>query len=126
MYIKTMTYTDFDGNKRTEDLHFNFTKAEILRLDREFPGGLSEKLIAVVKKLDPHEIVETFEWLIQKAFGVREDNGRRFVKRPEDLEAFMETQAYSDLLMEIVTNPSYAAEFVNQIVPPSASKDKVE
>ena len=30
MLTITKTYTDFDGNERTEDFMFNFTKAELM------------------------------------------------------------------------------------------------
>ena len=55
--------------------------------------------------------------MIQKSYGVKTPDGRGFVKRPEDLEAFMATEAYSELFMELVTNATAAAEFVNGIMP---------
>ena len=30
MFVKTITYTDFLGNTRTEDFYFNLTEAEII------------------------------------------------------------------------------------------------
>mgnify|MGYP000249563697 FL=1 len=31
MLKKTISYTDYDGNQRTEDFYFNLSKAEITR-----------------------------------------------------------------------------------------------
>lgn len=44
MYKKTITYTDYDGNERTEDFYFNLTKAEIAEMELSAEGGF-DKLI---------------------------------------------------------------------------------
>ena len=33
MYVKTITYTDYDGEERTENFYFNLNKAEIAEMD---------------------------------------------------------------------------------------------
>ena len=70
---------------------------------------------------DAPAIIEIFEDLIQRSYGVKTVDGG-FVKRKEDLEAFMATDAYSELFMELATNADAAAEFVNGIVPADVSK----
>ena len=32
MIVKTITYTDYDGNQRTEEFRFHFNKAELLEM----------------------------------------------------------------------------------------------
>jgi hypothetical protein len=123
MIKKTMTYTDFNGVERTEDFYFNLTKAEVLKMEMGVKGGFAEQIKRIVATQDQPAIIEVFEDLIQKSYGVKTPDGRGFVKRPEDLEAFISTQAYSDLYMELATDDKKAAEFVNGIVPPDLNQE---
>lgn len=118
MIKKTLTYTDFNGVERTEDFFFNLTKAEVLKLEMGVKGGLAEQIKRIVDTQDQPAIIQIFEDLIQKAYGVKTPDGRGFLKRKEDLEAFISTQAYSDLYMLLATNDEEAAKFINGIVPP--------
>ena len=123
MIKKTMTYTDFNGVERTEDFYFNLTKAEVLKMEMGVKGGLAEQIKRIVDTKDQPAIIEVFEDLIQKAYGVKTPDGRGFLKRPEDLESFVSTQAYSDLYMELATDDKKAAEFINGIVPPDLNQE---
>ena len=123
MIKKTMTYTDFNGVERKEDFYFNLTKAEVLKMEMGVKGGLAEQIKRIVDTQDQPAIIEIFEDLIQKSFGVKTPDGRGFLKRKEDLEAFISTQAYSDLYMELATDDKKAAEFINGIVPPELTQE---
>lgn len=117
MYKKTMTYTDYNGEERTEDFYFNLTKAEITEMELSTEGGLREKIDKITKAKDVPEIVKLFKDLILKAFGVKSPDGKRFIKSPALSEEFSQTEAYSDLFIELASNATSAAEFVNGIMP---------
>lgn len=117
MYKKTMTYTDFNGNTRTEDFYFNLTRAECTRMEMTTTGGMSEMIERIIAAQDVPSLITIFEDMIQKSYGVKTPDGRGFVKRKEDLDAFMATEAYSDLYMELVTNADAASDFINHIIP---------
>lgn len=117
MIKKTITYTDFNGGERTEDFYFHLTKAEIAKMEMSVNGGMAERIQRIVSAQDQPAIIEVFEDLIKKAYGVKTPDGRGFVKRKEDLEAFMATEAYSQLFMELATDADAGAKFVNGIVP---------
>ena len=117
MIKKTITYTDYNGNQRTENFYFNLTKAEVTRMEMSVQGGMAEMIDRIIDAQDAPSLISTFETMIQKSYGVKTPDGRGFVKKPEDLEAFMATEAYSELFMELVTNATAAAEFVNGIMP---------
>lgn len=117
MIKKTITYTDYNGNQRTESFWFNLTKAEVTRMEMSVQGGMAEMIDRIIAAQDAPSLISTFETMIQKSYGVKTPDGRGFVKRPEDLENFMATEAYSELFMELVTNAAAAAEFVNGIMP---------
>ena len=122
MIKKTITYTDFNGGERTEDFYFHLTKAEITKMEMSVNGGMAERIQRIVSAQDQPAIIEVFEDLIKKSYGVKTPDGRGFVKRKEDLEAFMATEAYSQLFMELATDSDAASTFVNGIIPADLSK----
>lgn len=117
MIKKSITYTDYNGNQRTENFYFNLTKAEVTRMEMSVQGGMAEMIDRIIAAQDAPSLIDTFEKMIQKSYGVKTPDGRGFIKRPEDLESFMATEAYSELFMELVTDAAAAAEFVNGIMP---------
>lgn len=117
MYKKTMTYTDYDGNTRTDDFYFNLTKAELVEMEMSVSGGMQQMLERVMKDHDGKRIMETIKDLILRSYGEKSTDGKRFVKTAEMRDTFVQTEAYSDLFMELVTDAEKAAEFVNGIVP---------
>lgn len=117
MYKKTMTYTDYNGEERTEDFYFNLTKAEITEMELSTEGGLRDKIQRITKAKDVPEIIRLFKELVLKAFGVKSPDGKRFIKSEKLSEEFSQTEAYSDFFMELATNSNAASEFVNGIMP---------
>lgn len=117
MLKKTMTYMDYNGVERTEDFYFNLTKAEIMEMELGVEGGLAEMVNRIIAAKDAPAIIAVFKKLILKAYGEKSPDGKRFVKSDELSTAFSQTEAYSDLYMELATNADEAAKFVNGIVP---------
>ena len=117
MLKKTITYTDYNGSERTEDFYFNLTKAEIMEMELTTAGGLSEMIEKIVAAKDAPTIIKVFKDLVLKAYGEKSPDGRRFMKSPEIREAFSQTEAYSQLFMELATDDEAAAKFVNGIIP---------
>lgn len=117
MLKKTMTYKDYDGNERTEDFYFNLTKAELVELQLSENGGFDKLLKRLMDSQDNKEIIQVFKKMIVLSYGVKSLDGKTFVKSPEITREFMQTEAYSDLFMELATNQDTAAAFINGIVP---------
>lgn len=117
MLKKTITYTDYNGAERTEDFYFNLTKAELMKMEMSATGGLAESIKRIVEANDAPAIIKTFEELVLKAYGEKSEDGKRFIKSDELSTAFSQTEAYSQIFMELATDPDKAAEFVNGIVP---------
>lgn len=117
MLKKTITYTDYNGNERTEDFYFNLTKAEIMELEMSTSGGFVEMIKRIVSAQDAPTIIKIFKELVLKAYGEKSADGKRFKKNEEITTAFAETEAYSQLFMELATDADAAAAFVNGIVP---------
>lgn len=122
MLKKTITYEDFDGNKRTEDFYFNLSKAEVLEMEMGISGGMSQMLNKIIAAQDGGRVIKTFKDIILKAYGEKSPDGKRFIKSEEISTAFSQTEAYSQLFMELATNADAAATFVNSIMPVDTTK----
>lgn len=117
MLKKTITYTDYNGTSRTEDFYFNLTKAEIMEMEMSRSGGLAEMITRIVSEKDAPAIIKIFKDLVLKAYGEKSLDGKRFIKSEEIATAFSQTEAYSQIFMELATDADAAAAFVNGIIP---------
>lgn len=117
MFKKTITYHDYNGQEIKEDFYFNLTKAEIMEMQLEKSGGFAEKIQRVVDAKDVPEIIKIFKELILKSYGVKSDDGKRFIKSEQLRDEFTQTEAYSELFLELATDADAASAFVNGIIP---------
>lgn len=117
MIKKTVTYTDYNGVDRTENFYFNLSEAEVMEMEMGTEGGMSESIQKIVDAKDAPAIIRVFKDLVLKAYGVKSDDGRRFIKSKELSESFSQTEAYSQIFMELATDADAATKFVNGIVP---------
>lgn len=122
MLAKKIKYTDYNGVEREEVFYFNVTKAELMTQNLMTPGGLETKLKRIINSKDVPELTKYIQDIIKDSYGVKSDDGVRFIKSKELSEMFMQTEAYSVLFMEMVTDNKKASDFVNGILP----KDLVE
>lgn len=125
MIKKTITYVDYNDVERTEDFYFNLTKAELMEMELGISGGLSEAIDKVIKAKDTPSLIKVFKELVMKAYGVKTPDGKRFIKNDDVREEFCQTEAYSDIFMELATNDLAAAEFIKGIMPKDVA-DKVD
>ena len=117
MLKKTITYIDYNGSERTEDFYFNLTKAEVMEMEMGTTGGLSERINKIISANDLPSIITIFKDLVLRAYGEKTADGKRFIKNNEVRDAFSQTEAYSNLFMELATDADAAAKFVNGIMP---------
>ena len=117
MLKKTITYVDYNGTERKEDFYFNLSKAEIMEMEMGTTGGMVEMINRIVAAQDAPAIIDVFKKMILKAYGEKSADGKRFIKSKEISEAFSQTEAYSQLFMELATDADAASKFVNGIVP---------
>lgn len=117
MLKKTINYTDYNGTSRTEDHYFNLSKAELTEMELSISGGFAEMIQNVINAQDGPTIMKIFKDIILKSYGEKAPDGKRFIKSKELSTAFSQTEAYSELFMELVTDAKKAAEFINGIIP---------
>ena len=117
MLKKTIKYTDYDGNEREEDFYFNLSKAEITEIELSKEGGMSEYIKKISATQNGPELIKLFKDIIIKSYGEKSLDGKRFIKNKELTEAFIQTEAYSELFIELASNADEAAKFINGIMP---------
>lgn len=117
MLKKTITYNDFNDHEVSEDHFFHLSKADLVELEVGHDGGLSNALQEIVNSNDGKKIILEFKKLILASYGLKSDDGRRFIKNDQIRDEFASSEAYSTLFMELVTDADKAGEFVNGIVP---------
>lgn len=118
MLKKTIKYTDYNGVDREEDFYFNLSKAEIMEMEIGTTGGYVEMLQRIVQTQDGPSLMKIFKELIMRAYGRKSADGKRFEKSKELSEEFVQTEAYSNLFMELITGGTDAvSQFVIGIMP---------
>lgn len=117
MFKKTVSYTDYNGVERTESYHFHFSEAEILDMEMSVEGGFAERIQTIIDANDKTSLMKVIKKFVIDAYGVKSEDGKRFIKNDEVKTAFLESPAYSKIWMELVTNDQVAADFINNVVP---------
>lgn len=123
MLAKTFEFEDYNGNKRTETHYFNLSQAECYEMEFSASGGLTVYLNRIIAAQDMPTLSKIFKELILKSYGIKSDDGRQFRKSPEISKSFEETEAYSQLYMELATDSKAAADFINGIVPKKIAEE---
>ena len=118
MLCKKIKYEDFEGIEREENFYFNLNEAELVEwLTTSGNYTIDKVLQKLVRSEKVKDIMIMFKDLIYISYGEKSLDGKRFMKSKEIKDAFMESNAYSELFMEIVGDPKKASEFFNAIVP---------
>lgn len=134
MLKKNITFTDFNDVEHSKDFYFNLSKSELAKaeiresimLDEKVTGGFRAKMEAIVKSGRGNDIMDAFEDIIRMTYGVKDEDGLRFVKNDKATEDFMQTNAYDVLFFELVTDAEAAAKFINEVVPRDVSNQMKE
>jgi hypothetical protein len=126
MVKKHVKYKDYNGNEREEDFYFNLNKAEAAEMSLSTEGGYEEKIKSIIASQDGAEIITHFKELIVKSYGVKSLDGKYFEKTEEATRKFISTEAYSQIFMELATDATKAAEFVNGIMDFADKSKKAE
>lgn len=112
-----MKYENYNGEMVEEDFYFNLTKAELLDMEIQYEGSMTDYIKRIINSKDVSKLMDLFKEIIHKSYGVKSPDGRRFMKSPEILEDFLQTEAYSELFVKLATDADEATAFVNGIVP---------
>lgn len=117
MLIKAITYTDYNGNKKTKNFYFNLTKTELAKMELTNKAGMIETIKAMVNEDDREKIINLFESIVLGAIGEKSADGEYFIKNEQIIENFKSHPAYDILFMELISSEKAMADFVNAVVP---------
>lgn len=118
MYAKKIKFMDLRGNKVEGEFFFNLNKAEIIKwLTTSGDYTLDKVLERLSKERNGKKIMEIFEEMIKMSYGRPALDGVKFEKSEEIWNNFYQSDAYSELFTELVTDAAKAADFINRIIP---------
>lgn len=123
MIKKTITFNDLDDNPVVEDFYFALNAAEVTRIvvaDDELMSFFEKVSMMQEGKtadITGREIIAVFQKLIQISVGKRGEDGRRFIKNDQIRDDLVQSDAYSQLFIEICTDTPKAIEFFNGVMP---------
>lgn len=121
MFKYTVKYEDYNGENREKDLFFNLSVPEMINLENSTPGGYSKYIERIAKEKNAAEVWNTFEELVDLAYGEKSPDGDRFVKVGEDgsrlVDKFKETSAFEAFMFDILSNADLASNMVNNMIP---------
>lgn len=125
MITKHLVYEDFNGQMKEEDAYFNLSRTEASILSAKKIDGLSyaEHLQKLVDDEDLEGMLRTFKEIAVMAYGIKSEDGRRFVKDGSNGEEygagkeFAQTQAFDTLFTEILDEENGLVNFITGILP---------
>lgn len=121
MIKKTIKFEDLEGNIVEEDFYFHISKADLLEMEVGVEGGLSELLKKVTASENPKEILGHFKEIVLSSVGRKSEDGKRFIKTQELRDEFAQSEAYSELLIELATDAEASAAWVRGVLPGNIS-----
>lgn len=123
MYKKKITYTDYNGQERTEDFYFNLSRSELIMLESTTPGGYAAMLQRIIDSKDQRQLMNEFTNLIKMSYGVKSDDGKHFIKNEEVVNDFLNSAAFDQMFLEFFTEENAASDFANGVLPNSMNND---
>lgn len=117
MLRKPITYTNFNGETVTRNFYFNLTKAEIALRELTSDGTFSQAMQKIGSSSKGSEILPEFIKILKWTYGVKSADGESFIKNDEVWAQFEASEAYSTLVMELISDAGAAANFIQAIMP---------
>lgn len=116
MLKKNVTYTDYNGVEQQEEYYFNLSKVELVESGLSH-DNLSKQLQDIGNAKDDYEIFKLIRDIVLKSYGKKSEDGKRFIKNETLRSEFEQSEAYSELMFELCSNPDTLAAFINGVVP---------
>ena len=117
MLERTFTYVGFDGKTYADTWGFYLSKADLIEINYGSWIGIDNLLKQLVNNKNGKEIVNIVKEVVLKAVGRPSTDGRRFVRNEEIRQEFYETDGYSQLMSELLTEPPKVIEFLTAVIP---------
>lgn len=116
----------FDGDMVTETLWFHMNKVDLIELQQSEPGGFTDTLRAFMSRKsedwtmsDKFKLFDFFRTMVDKAYGERSSDGKRFRKSPEILANFKDSIFYDEFVLSLLEDEEKSIKFFNGVMPKS-------
>jgi hypothetical protein len=125
MIKKTITYTDFNDQERTEDLYFHIKKSDLLdNLDLKTSlQELQDRMTAegrTEENLTEEEIymmLRLVKRLLCLSYGIRSEDGLKHRQSPTIWDDFKDSAAYDAVLFQLFQEKGEAMDFLTGVMP---------
>lgn len=116
----------FDGDMVTETLWFHMNKVDLIELQQSEPGGFTDTLQAFMSRKpedwtrsDKFKLFDFFRTMVDKAYGERSSDGKRFRKSHEILANFKDSIFYDEFVLSLLEDEEKSIKFFNGVMPKS-------
>jgi hypothetical protein len=117
MLVREIKYDNFDGEEETGKYYFHMTRTEWIELNAEYEGGLDGAFKRLSETKDLKGIITLLRTIILKSYGIKSDDGKRFIKNDKVREDFTQEPAYDVLFMDLATNEDAGLNFIRGLMP---------
>ena len=116
MLKKHVKYQGFDGEIIEEDLYFNLTRMDAIELSSLYESkDLAAYMDEIVKNKDITSLYRVLKDIVLLAYGVKSEDGKRFIKNDVVKKEFEESLAFAQLIEDLHETDSALSEFVTGI-----------
>lgn len=132
MLKKDITFVNpFTEQQVTEEHYFHLPKAELVRMEMEEHNkkytatkgelagqelsGMQAHLQRMIEAEDGRAVLREFEEILRRSYGKKD--GDRFVRSETIWEGFKSSEAYSEFLFQLFTQPDEMAKFIAAVFP---------
>ena len=116
MLKKHVKYQGFDGEIIEEDLYFNLTRMDTIELSARYESkDLAAYMDEIVKNKDIVSLYRVLKDIVLLAYGVKSEDGKRFIKNETVKNDFEESLAFAQLIEDLHETESALSEFVTGI-----------
>lgn len=122
MLTKAITYTNYNGEKRTKNFYFNLTATELAKMEIVEKAGLEETIKQMINEDDRAKILQLFDSIVLGSVGEKSADGETFIKNDKIREDFKNHPAYDVLFMELL-NSDAMADFIQKVIPQNISAE---
>ena len=112
-----ITYEDYNGSQVTEDFYFNLNKAELTTMLFDANGAYTEYIQRLMNERNLKQLGAEFRKIILNSYGQKSDDGKIFRKNKQIREDFENSEAYSVLFMELISDSDKASKFITGVLP---------
>lgn len=125
MITKSVKYEAPNGATVVKDFTFHLNKAEIAELQFREDGSTFDDVIIKISQDETNirAVLDIIKEIVLASIGRLSDDGARFIKDEKAVNDLIQTDAYSELLFDLISSPETVAEFVKGLLPKSLAND---